>query len=178
MTSPGHPSAQTPIAGLVDLALTAPVFAELAQRAAARPAELALVGPASAQLYATCALARGGPLLVVTATGREAEDLTAELRGVFGDAAVASVVEALEASHARPRMEIHDNLMGSEEALYFVRSAADNGNTPIPTPFAINKCTASKLCARTRNRKLVPCIRATFSINCCIALAGCTPING
>ena len=87
MTSPGHPSAQTPIAGLVDLALTAPVFAELAQRAAARPAELALVGPASAQLYATCALARGGSLLVVTATGREADDLTAELRGVFGDAA-------------------------------------------------------------------------------------------
>ena len=57
------------------------------QRAAERPAELALVGPASAQLYAACALARGGPLLVVTATGREADDLTAELRGVFGDAA-------------------------------------------------------------------------------------------
>ena len=29
---------------------------------------------------------RPGPLLVVTATGREADDLTAELRGVFGDA--------------------------------------------------------------------------------------------
>ena len=34
-----------------------------------------------------CALARTGPLLVVTATGREADDLTAELRGVYGDAA-------------------------------------------------------------------------------------------
>jgi len=87
MTAPGHQYVQTPIAGLVDLALTAPQFGELSQRAAERPPELALVGPASAQLYTACALARGGPLLVVTATGREADDLTAELRAVFGDAA-------------------------------------------------------------------------------------------
>ena len=87
MTAPGHQYVQTPIAGLVDLALTAPRFAELSQRAAERPAELALVGPGSAQLYTVCALARGGTLLVVTATGREADDLTAELRAVFGDAA-------------------------------------------------------------------------------------------
>ena len=56
-------------------------------RAADRPADLALVGPASARLFAACALAEAGPLLVVTATGREADDLTAELRGVFGDSA-------------------------------------------------------------------------------------------
>lgn len=87
MTAPGHHHVQTPIAGLVDLALTAPTFAELARRAVERPAELALFGPASAQLYAACALASDGPLLVVTATGREADDLTAELRGVFGDSA-------------------------------------------------------------------------------------------
>ena len=87
MTAPGHQYVQTPIAGLVDLALTAPRFAELSERAAERPAELALVGPASVQLYTACALARGGPLLVVTATGREADDLTAELRAVFGEAA-------------------------------------------------------------------------------------------
>ncbi|GAY14897.1 transcription-repair coupling factor [Mycobacterium sp. shizuoka-1] len=87
MTAPGHQYVQTPIAGLVDVALTAPGFVELARRAAERPDTLALVGPASAQLYTACAVARGGPLLVVTATGREADDLTAELRGVFGDAA-------------------------------------------------------------------------------------------
>jgi transcription-repair coupling factor (superfamily II helicase) len=87
MTAPGHQYVQTPIAGLVDLALSAPQFGELSQRAAERPTELALVGPACAQLYTACALARGGPLLVVTATGREADDLTAELRAVFGDAA-------------------------------------------------------------------------------------------
>jgi transcription-repair coupling factor (superfamily II helicase) len=38
-------------------------------------------------VFAAGALAQAGPLLVVTATGREADDLTAELRGVFGDAA-------------------------------------------------------------------------------------------
>jgi transcription-repair coupling factor (superfamily II helicase) len=37
-------------------------------------------------VFAASALAQAGPLLVVTATGREADDLTAELRGVLGDA--------------------------------------------------------------------------------------------
>ena len=86
MTAPGPARPETPIAGLVDLALTAPTFQRLIDSAAARPAELSLVGPASARLFVASALARLGPLLVVTATGREADDLTAELRGVFGDA--------------------------------------------------------------------------------------------
>ncbi|MFL5337518.1 MAG: ornithine cyclodeaminase family protein [Geminicoccaceae bacterium] len=38
------------------------------------------------------------------------------------------LVAALETSHAGPRMEIHDHLMGPEQALYFVRSAADHGH--------------------------------------------------
>ena len=92
MTAPGHhsvqtQSVQTPLAGLVDVALTAPSLTELIARAAERPAELAMSGPASAQLFVACALARTGPLLVVTATGREADDLTAELRAVHGEAA-------------------------------------------------------------------------------------------
>lgn len=86
MTAPGAARPETPIAGLVELALTAPTFQQLIDSAAAAPAELRLVGPASARLYVASALARLGPLLVVTATGREADDLTAELRGVFGDA--------------------------------------------------------------------------------------------
>ncbi|HTI78679.1 MAG TPA: transcription-repair coupling factor, partial [Mycobacterium sp.] len=85
MTAPGHTHVQTPIAGLVDLALRDPALADVARRAADRPDDLALVGPASARLYAASALAQAGPLLVVTATGREADDLTAELRGVFGE---------------------------------------------------------------------------------------------
>lgn len=86
MTVSGLSHVQTPIAGLVDLALRDPSLQEIARRAADRPADLSLVGPASARLFVASALAQSGPLLVVTATGREADDLTAELRGVFGDA--------------------------------------------------------------------------------------------
>src|ERR1700694_1393739 len=86
MTAPGFGRPVTPIAGLVELALSAPTFAELTELAQANPAELALVGPAGARVFAASALARRGPLLVVTATGREADDLAAELHGVFGDA--------------------------------------------------------------------------------------------
>src|SRR5690349_8711720 len=89
MTAPGPARPETPIAGLVDLALTAPTLQNLVERAISRPTELSLVGPASARLFVASALARLGPLLVVTATGREADDLTAELRGVFGDAVAA-----------------------------------------------------------------------------------------
>src|SRR6476661_8299866 len=87
MTASGTIRVQTPIAGLVDLALRDPCLQDVIRRAADRPADLALVGPASARLFAACALAEAGPLLVVAATGREADDLTAELRGVFGDSA-------------------------------------------------------------------------------------------
>ncbi|HEX2399480.1 MAG TPA: transcription-repair coupling factor, partial [Mycobacterium sp.] len=87
MTASGTVCVQTPIAGLVELALRDPSLKDVISRAADRPADLALVGPASARLFAACALAEAGPLLVVTATGREADDLTAELRGVYGDSA-------------------------------------------------------------------------------------------
>src|SRR5277367_2104716 len=84
MTAPGPECVVTPIAGLVELALRAPTLQRLIDLAADRPDELTLVGPASARLFVASALVRQGPLLVVTATGREADDLTAELRGVFG----------------------------------------------------------------------------------------------
>ncbi len=87
MTASGTIHVQTPIAGLVDLALprslvcrtssAVPPTGPPISRSSARPAP----GCSS-----PCALAQAGPLLVVTATGREADDLTAELRGVFGDA--------------------------------------------------------------------------------------------
>lgn len=87
MTVAGLHHVQTPIAGLIELALRDPCLADLAGRAADKPDELAMVGPASARLLVTAALAQAGPLLVVAATGREADDLTAELKGVIGDAA-------------------------------------------------------------------------------------------
>lgn len=86
MTASGTIDVHTPIAGLVDLALRDPSLQEVVRRAADRPADLALTGPASARVYVASALAQTGPLLVVTATGREADDLTEELRGVLGDA--------------------------------------------------------------------------------------------
>src|ERR1043165_7536668 len=86
MTAPGHNHVQTPIAGLVELALTDPSLQDVLRRAADRPADLALVGPSSARVLVAAGLAQQGPLLVVAATGREADDLTAELRGVVGDA--------------------------------------------------------------------------------------------
>lgn len=86
MTASGTLHVHTPIAGLVELALRDPSLQEVTRRAADRPADLDLVGPASARLFVAAALAQAGPLLAVTATGREADDLTAELKGVFGDA--------------------------------------------------------------------------------------------
>ena len=86
MTAPGHTHVQNSIAGLVDLALSSPTFTDLIDRAQSRPDSLAMVGPTGARLFAAAALARTGPLLVVTATGREADDLTAELQAVFGGA--------------------------------------------------------------------------------------------
>ena len=86
MTAAGTIDVHTPIAGLIDLALRDPSLQEVARRAADRPADLNLVGPAGARVYVAFALAQSGPLLVVTATGREADDLTAELQGALGDA--------------------------------------------------------------------------------------------
>ncbi|MGQ9348121.1 transcription-repair coupling factor [Mycolicibacterium gilvum] len=85
MTASGTLHVHTPIAGLVGLALRDPSLQEIARRGVDRPADLHFVGPASARLFVASALAQAGLLLVVTATGREADDLTAELRGVFGD---------------------------------------------------------------------------------------------
>ncbi|MFV0494731.1 transcription-repair coupling factor [Mycobacterium sp.] len=89
MTDPGTVCAAPPLAGLAELALTAPTFQQLVELASDRPDELRLTGPASARVFVAAALVMRGPLLVVTATGRETEDLTAELRGVLGAAVTA-----------------------------------------------------------------------------------------
>ena len=85
MNAPGYTHVQTPMVGLVELALTDPGLSDVTRRAADGVTEAALVGPASARLFVAAALAQAGPLLVVTATGREAEELADELRAVLGD---------------------------------------------------------------------------------------------
>lgn len=89
MNAPGYTHVQTPLAGLVELALTDPGLQDITRRASEGVAEAALVGPVAARLFVAAALAQAGPLLAVTATGREAEDLAAELQAVLG-AAVAT----------------------------------------------------------------------------------------
>jgi ornithine cyclodeaminase len=37
------------------------------------------------------------------------------------------LVDALEAAHRRPRMQVNDTMLGSEKELYFIRSAVDAG---------------------------------------------------
>src|ERR1700754_3130012 len=86
MTASGITHVQTPIAGLIELALRDPSLSDVARRAEDRPSDLTLVGPASARVFAASAIAQAGPLLVVTATGSEADDLTAELRVLLGEA--------------------------------------------------------------------------------------------
>ena len=60
MTASGTTHVQTPIAGLVELALRDPSLQDVVRRAADRPAELALVGPASARVFVAAALAQTG----------------------------------------------------------------------------------------------------------------------
>ena len=72
MTASGTTHVETPIAGIVELALRDPSLQEVARRAADRPVDLAVVGPVGARVFVASALAQASPLLVVTATGREA----------------------------------------------------------------------------------------------------------
>jgi transcription-repair coupling factor (superfamily II helicase) len=140
MTAAGHHHVQTPIAGLVELALTAPTFAELKDRSAGDGGGAALVGPASARLFVAAALAQAGPLLVVTATGREADDLTAELRAVLGDAvALFPSWETLPHERLSPGVET----VGAR--LLVLRRLARPGDTRLGPPLRVVVTTARSL---------------------------------
>ncbi|AEW94477.1 MULTISPECIES: transcription-repair coupling factor [Streptomycetaceae] len=74
------------LSGLLDVVIEDPALAEAAEAArGGNRSRLDLVGPPGAQPFALAALAAssGRPLLAVTATGREAEDLTAALRSLL-----------------------------------------------------------------------------------------------
>nr|WP_240918349.1 transcription-repair coupling factor [Rhodococcus sp. 14C212] len=71
------------MSGLARIALADAQLERVA--ALAGTAEQALVAPPSARPFVAAALAAKTPLLVVTATGREADDLTAELHEMLGD---------------------------------------------------------------------------------------------
>jgi len=78
------PSTSPPMAGLAAAACADPALAavsDLVGRAEAR-----LVGPASVRAFVAATVAHSLPLLVVTATGRDADDLTGELTEILGGA--------------------------------------------------------------------------------------------
>ncbi|GAA4916355.1 transcription-repair coupling factor [Streptomyces coeruleoprunus] len=77
--------------GLLDAVVKDPALAEAVKAAAdGHRAHVDLVGPPAARPFAVAALARdtGRPVLAVTATGREAEDLAAALRSLLDPDAV------------------------------------------------------------------------------------------
>ncbi|WP_274915320.1 transcription-repair coupling factor [Streptomyces sp. WZ-12] len=84
------------LSGLLDAVVRDPALAEAVKAAADghRP-HVDLVGPPAARPFAVAALARQGgrPVLAVTATGREAEDLAAALRSLMPAGEENSVVE-------------------------------------------------------------------------------------
>ncbi|MDM1897823.1 transcription-repair coupling factor [Mycobacteroides abscessus] len=76
-----------PLAGVIRTALRDPAFDVLAPAIAAKTG-LDLTAPTCARAFVVTGMADASdaPVLVVTATTREAQDLTAELRDVYGDA--------------------------------------------------------------------------------------------
>ncbi len=97
---------QAPLSGLLDAVLPDPALRELVDRAGA-PA-LELEGPTAARPLAVAALAQAGhPVLAVTATGRESEELTAELGDLLGAGAVAELPswETLPHERLSPRAD-------------------------------------------------------------------------
>ncbi|MBC2642995.1 MULTISPECIES: transcription-repair coupling factor [unclassified Rhodococcus (in: high G+C Gram-positive bacteria)] len=77
-------SADTPLAGLAKIALGDGVVAQVTEALGRR--HLDVVAPGPARPFVAAALAERTHLLLVTATGREADDLTAELQEMIGDA--------------------------------------------------------------------------------------------
>ncbi|KJF21447.1 transcription-repair coupling factor [Rhodococcus sp. AD45-ID] len=76
------PAAQTSLAGLAEAALADAAFASVTE--AIGRATLDIVAPKPARPFIAAALASRTPVLLVTATGREADDLTAELTEMIG----------------------------------------------------------------------------------------------
>ncbi|MFC4534258.1 transcription-repair coupling factor [Sphaerisporangium dianthi] len=74
------------LSGLLDLVVADPQLAGALERAGE---DVDLVAPPALRPFAVAALARRRPVLAVTATAREAEDLAAALTGLVGEHAVA-----------------------------------------------------------------------------------------
>ncbi len=74
------------LSGLLDLVVAEPQLAGALERTGE---DINLIAPPALRPFAVAALARHRPVLAVTATAREAEDLAAALTGLVGEHAVA-----------------------------------------------------------------------------------------
>ncbi|MGH3897243.1 MAG: transcription-repair coupling factor, partial [Pseudonocardiaceae bacterium] len=100
------PTTSAHLSGLLEAVLPEPSLRELVGRAGAP--ELALLGPLATRPLAVAALARAGhPVLAVTATDREAGELTAELADVLGAGVVVELPswETLPHERLSPRAD-------------------------------------------------------------------------
>ncbi|MGB6179822.1 MAG: transcription-repair coupling factor [Rhodococcus sp. (in: high G+C Gram-positive bacteria)] len=82
--SPAVPDADVRMSGLLRIALSDTSFAAVVQMAGTT--SVTMVAPTSARAFIAAAMAQTSPVLLVTATGREADDLTAELTDMVGGA--------------------------------------------------------------------------------------------
>ncbi|MGH3835186.1 MAG: transcription-repair coupling factor, partial [Pseudonocardiaceae bacterium] len=100
------PTTSAHLSGLLEAVLPEPSLRELVGRAGAP--EMALLGPPATRPLAVAALARAGhPVLAVTATDREAGELTAEVADVLGAEVVAELPswETLPHERLSPRAD-------------------------------------------------------------------------
>ncbi|MFC6082387.1 transcription-repair coupling factor [Sphaerisporangium aureirubrum] len=74
------------LSGLLDLVVAEPPLSGVLERTGE---DIDLIAPPALRPFAVAALARHRPVLAITATGREAEDLAAALTGLVGDDGVA-----------------------------------------------------------------------------------------
>ena len=76
-------AAATPLAGLASTALADGAIGRVQDSVGRTGVDI--VAPVAARPFVAAALADRTQLLLVTATGREADDLTTELQEIFGD---------------------------------------------------------------------------------------------
>ncbi len=121
------------MAGLAALACRDPALAQLTELAqAAQRRELTLVGPHAVRPFVAAALAAAAPVLLVTATGREADDLSAELGEILG-AAVAQFPswETLPHERLSPGADTVGKRLEVLRRLHLVRQG-DTGDYGVP----------------------------------------------
>ncbi|MDT0310493.1 transcription-repair coupling factor [Streptomyces sp. DSM 44917] len=121
--------------GLLDAVAHEPALAEAVAAAGGERRHLDLVGPPAARPFAVAALARraGRPVLAVTATGREAEDLAAALRSLLPPDGVVEYPawETLPHERLSPRADTVGRRLAVLRRLAHPRSGEDPGAGPV-----------------------------------------------